>query len=925
MSKLSVVKNQSSENSALNFLGKKIELDGSGNIVKTSSAYLHLGTVKNIDITNLSELENIIKNLDSSEALILGTCPQANNDEEFLLGSKNVAINNIDYPITTRNKSNFTFSNEATTVLLDFDEHPAFSEGITATKFRDFLILIMPDFKDIEMLIVPSSSSNIYKIDEEQPIKTNKYKRLHIYITIDDGTKIGDLFNRLEYVGWRNGLGYHKISSNGAQLKRHLFDSAVGSPERLVYESKPLLGAGLTQIDRKFYHYDGGILDTSKLALSPAEKSKLKNLIQSDRDDSKYSAFIATKQKIYHDNIVKNFVKDGLSDSEALDYADKILQSVNTLPSVAKLKCENGLIISVQDVLDNFDDYANLSFVDPLQTHESNEFRAKIFKNADGTFVMHSFRHGGTKYFLQSATLNTIFSDKHPSCIEKMLQYNTKKQSIQNSVELLASYVKSRAGIDGQVLLNKLIENANNANYKHANVDIRSLYANAVGDAPDFDCESVKCFSNKLMCRNCPLFQSRLDSYNVVDIHESIPDFSMRCPDVIVRGENNITMPSTVENLKFLLKYYGIECEYDEILKKPSVFIVGDKSHKDLSDEANLKVIRSLGKKNDVKDDVSDYLINVFSENAVNPVLDWIESKKWDGVSRMPMLMDTLTLSDETHQNYAETMIKTWLIQCIAALDGGARTPLFNAIKKYELVLVFTGSQGLGKTSWFKSLIPYEMKDYFSEGEMLNITEKDSVKRCISNWIVELGEIDSTFGKSEISMIKAFLSKTEDNIRLPYAATHSNFSRRTSFCGTVNELHFLHDTTGNRRFLPIHVTECKFSHSIDLQQLWAEILHLYLDGAIWWLNAEAKQQLEDTQVSFRSVSVVEEQLFDYFDLENSSTKQKFSGFYSTTKALKAAGIEYPNGANISLAKKIFTSLGINEVKNSVRGYWLVVR
>jgi hypothetical protein len=44
MSKLSVVKNQSSENSALNFLGKKIELDGSGNIVKTSSAYLHLGT-----------------------------------------------------------------------------------------------------------------------------------------------------------------------------------------------------------------------------------------------------------------------------------------------------------------------------------------------------------------------------------------------------------------------------------------------------------------------------------------------------------------------------------------------------------------------------------------------------------------------------------------------------------------------------------------------------------------------------------------------------------------------------------------------------------------------------------------------------------------------------------------------------------------
>jgi putative DNA primase/helicase len=924
MSKLSVVKNQSSENSALNFLGKKIELDDSGNIVKTSSAYLHLGTVKNIDITNLSELENIIKNLDSSEALILGTCPQANNDEEFLLGSKNVAINNIDYPITTRNKSNFTFSNEATTVLLDFDEHPAFSEGITATKFRDFLILIMPDFKDIEMLIVPSSSSNIYKIDEEQPIKTNKYKRLHIYITIDDGTKIGDLFNRLEYVGWRNGLGYHKISSNGAQLKRHLFDSAVGSPERLVYESKPLLGAGLTQIDRKFYHYDGGILDTSKLALSPAEKSKLKNLIQSDRDDSKYSAFIATKQKIYHDNIVKNFVKDGLSDSEAIDYADKILQSVNTLPSVAKLKCENGLIISVQDVLDNFDDYANLSFVDPLQTHESNEFRAKIFKNADGTFVMHSFRHGGTKYFLQSATLNTIFSDKHPSCIEKMLQYNTKKQSIQNSVELLASYVKSRAGIDGQVLLNKLIENANNANYKHANVDIRSLYANAVGDAPDFDCESVKCFSNKLMCRNCPLFQSRLDNYDMVDIHQSIPDFGMRCPDIIVNGDR-ITIPSTIENLNFLTKQYDIECQYDVVLKKDNILINGHLSHDDLSDETKERHIESLCNKNNMRNTSSNFLVNIFAQNPINRVMDWIESTPWDGVSRIDDLMQTLVLADVNHENYAKQIVKTWLIQCVAALDSGQRTPLHSAIKKYELVLVFTGAQGLGKTSWFKSLVPRDLKDYFSEGELLNLTEKDSIKRCISHWIVELGEIDSTFNKSEISQLKAFLSKTIDIIRLPYGKKALNYVRRTSFCGTVNELNFLHDTTGNRRFLPLHVTKCDFLHDIDLQQLWAEILHLYLTGAIWWLDDDTKILLENIQESYRSVSVIEEQLTDYFDLEKSSSKQKHSGFYCTTKALIAAGVEYPTNGNISLAKKIFTSFGINEVKNSTRGYWLVVR
>jgi putative DNA primase/helicase len=622
---------------------------------------------------------------------------------------------------------------------------------------------------------------------------------------------------------------------------------------------------------------------------------------------------------------VKNFVKDGLSEIKALDYADKMLKSIHKLPSVAKLKCENGQIVSVQDVLDNFDDYKDLSFVDPLQTYESNEFRAKIFKNPDGTFVMNSFRHGGTTYFLQSAnTLNNLFVDKHPDCIEKMLQYNAKKQSIQNSVEILASYVKSRDGIDGQVLLNKLIENANNANYKQSNVDIRSLYANAVGDAQDFECESVKCFSTKVMCRNCPLFKSKLDSYGVVDIHDTIPDFSMRCPDIILNGDR-ITIPSTIENLNFLTKQYDIECQYDVVLKKENILINGHLSHDDLSDETKELHIESLCNKNNMRNTSSNFLINIFAQNPINPVMEWIESAPWDGVSRIDDLMETLVLADNNHENYAKQIVKTWLIQCIAALDSGQRTPLHSAIKKYELVLVFTGAQGLGKTSWFKSLVPRDLKDYFSEGEVLNLTEKDSIKRCISHWLVELGEIDSTFNKSDISQLKAFLSKTIDIIRLPYAKKAFSYIRRTSFCGTVNELNFLHDTTGNRRFLPLHVTKCNFLHDIDLQQLWAEILHLYLNGAIWWLDDDAKILLEHIQESYRSVSVIEEQLTHYFDLEKSSSKQNYSGFYSTTKALIAAGVEYPTMGNISLAKKIFTSFGINEVKNSVRGYWLVIR
>jgi hypothetical protein len=90
---------------------------------------------------------------------------------------------------------------------------------------------------------------------------------------------------------------------------------------------------------------------------------------------------------------VENYVKAGFIEVDARGYADQILDSTYILPSVAKLKSENGKIVSVQDVIDHFDAYEDLSFVDPLQTYESNEFRAKIFKNHKGR-VCHAFIYG---------------------------------------------------------------------------------------------------------------------------------------------------------------------------------------------------------------------------------------------------------------------------------------------------------------------------------------------------------------------------------------------------------------------------------------------------------------------------------------------------------------------------------------------------
>jgi putative DNA primase/helicase len=41
------------------------------------------------------------------------------------------------------------------------------------------------------------------------------------------------------------------------------------------------------------------------------------------------------------------------------------------------------------------------------------------------------------------------------------------------------------------------------------------------------------------------------------------------------------------------------------------------------------------------------------------------------------------------------------------------------------------------------------------DGMMLRPDDRDSVKQVVSHWLVELGELDATFRKSDIAQLKA--------------------------------------------------------------------------------------------------------------------------------------------------------------------------
>jgi len=234
-----------------------------------------------------------------------------------------------------------------------------------------------------------------------------------------------------------------------------------------------------------------------------------------------------------------------------------------------------------------------------------------------------------------------------------------------------------------------------------------------------------------------------------------------------------------------------------------------------------------------------------------HPALEWIDDAAWDGVDRIETLIDTVDTAD----TMAPELIRSWLLQCAAALvqDKGFRP---------EGVLTFQGPQGCGKTQWVRSLGSATAPEgIILIGRSIDPSNRDSIQQATSSWICEIGEVDGTFRKSDIAALKAFLDLDYDIYRAAYAREAERRPRRTSFFASVNRPDFLADTTGNRRWWSVNVQSCNWKHSIDTRQLWAQCVHLVRAGVRWRLTEDQHDALKDSNKRFEVLSPIAEELW----------------------------------------------------------------
>jgi len=282
-----------------------------------------------------------------------------------------------------------------------------------------------------------------------------------------------------------------------------------------------------------------------------------------------------------------------------------------------------------------------------------------------------------------------------------------------------------------------------------------------------------------------------------------------------------------------------IRAYYDVILKK--LFITGFNMKDDNSPIKLRSKVRGEAVRTGLcRSIIEDYYEGCLMDKEKNPLLKSLKKPKWDGKDHLQQLANTITVRG--NNAYKEECLKLWLIQCIAAIDGAENTPRKDAKAKYETILVMQSDQGFGKTTFFHDLLPRGLQKYFLSGATLRTGDKDSLMTVLSHAIVELGELDATFKKSDIAEIKSFTSKTEDNLRPPYGRDILTKKRRTSFCATVNSTEFLNDVTGARRFAVMAVKSINNTllSKINIKQLWAQLWHLYIKGAKWWFERDSK-------------------------------------------------------------------------------------
>lgn len=232
----------------------------------------------------------------------------------------------------------------------------------------------------------------------------------------------------------------------------------------------------------------------------------------------------------------------------------------------------------------------------------------------------------------------------------------------------------------------------------------------------------------------------------------------------------------------------------------------------------------------------------------------WTEEQ---GDNIMELSLSVNVKGDSDEQFLFAAYLKKWLVAMVASwMDD-------KVVNNVMLVLI--GEQGSYKTTWFAHLLPPQLREYFYTKTNSGMVSKDDLLTLSQYGLMCWEELDSMQLK-ELNKLKAAMTMPSINERAAYARHHENRPHLASFCGTGNNVQFLSDPTGTRRWLPFEVAsiDSPLSQPFNYEGIYSQAYALYRQGFRYWFDKNEILQLAQHNKQFETAQSANELIDEFF-------------------------------------------------------------
>ena len=197
-----------------------------------------------------------------------------------------------------------------------------------------------------------------------------------------------------------------------------------------------------------------------------------------------------------------------------------------------------------------------------------------------------------------------------------------------------------------------------------------------------------------------------------------------------------------------------------------------------------------------------------YSKNRMDDAITFIAHKR--EVNLPAMCMKSLPYDGERYitkllpkyLGAEDTKLNAWIMEHMLV---GMVKRVFNPGCKFDELMVLTGIQGVGKTSFIEKLALFP--EWYCS--LNNIKGKDAVSNLVGKVVVELEEFVALRNAKSADEAKLFISARTSTVRLPYERFSTDVKRSCILIATTNDATFLGDFSGERRYLPVKVNSEK--------------------------------------------------------------------------------------------------------------------